>query len=194
MRALAVQSPRSSAATVVVSLVLPGSTLKVRCKSGALTFVAVADDLIGVDDVGEDGVEIAAAAADEVGPNFLATAVELMADPAGGSEEEFAIGEGGLAGKAGFFLLGDEGLHVVGGIFPGTEDFECEIADGFVLAGGEGAAAGNGEAGGAEFAFGDGVQPGRSPVDAGAEGLDGGDADVEVFGGSLLNERGDEIL
>lgn len=58
MTALAIQSPRWSAATVVVSLVLPGPTLKVRWKSGALTFVAVADDLIGIDDVGEDGVEI----------------------------------------------------------------------------------------------------------------------------------------
>ena len=63
-----------------------------------------------------------------------------------------AIGEIGLAGEAGLFLLGDEGLHVVGGIFPGTEDLEGEIANGFVFAGGEGAADRNGEAGGADFA------------------------------------------
>lgn len=133
--------------------------MKVRWKSGALTFVAVADDLIGIDGVGEDGVEIAAAAADEVGPNVLATAVELMADHAVAVEDVW-----------------DEVLYVVGGIFPGTEDFACEIADGLVLEDGEGAADGNGEAGGPEFVFGDGVQHGLSSVAAGSEGFDGGEA------------------
>jgi hypothetical protein len=157
-------------------------------------FVAVADDLVGIDHVGEDGIEITAAAADEVWAHLLAAAVELMADHAGGGEDEFAIGEIGLAGEAGLFLLGDERLHVIGGILPGAEDFEGLIADGFVLAGGEGTADGNGEAGGADFAFGDGIEHGLGPGGAGAEGFERGDANVEVFGGGLLNQRRDEVI
>jgi hypothetical protein len=68
-------------------------------------FVAIPDDLIGVDDIGEEGVEIAAARADQFRADFLTAAVELVAGGAGGREDGLAVREIRFAGEGGLLLL-----------------------------------------------------------------------------------------
>ena len=157
-------------------------------------FVAVADDLVGIDHVGEDRIEVAAPAADQIRPHFLPAAVELVADHAGGGENELAVGKVGFASQTGLLLRGDERFHVVRRILPRAEHLEGLIADGLVLARRQRTSHRSRETAGADFFRRNGVQHGLRPSRTAGKRLQRGDAQIEILRRGLREKRCNEII
>jgi hypothetical protein len=85
-------------------------------------FVALPDDLVGIDDVDQERVEGGAAHAGEIGANSGALAVEFMTDQTEGGGQLATALEVGLASECGLAFFGDDTELVGIGIAYAAED------------------------------------------------------------------------